>query len=115
MKVVVFDRAQDAADQVAAEIGADAVAVAGDTTSDDDVAVAIGAARELGVLSLVVNVAGGGVHAGRTVNRDGTPHPMDAFTTTMDMNAIGTFNVTRGRAPPWPATSPTRTASAAWW
>jgi NAD(P)-dependent dehydrogenase (short-subunit alcohol dehydrogenase family) len=95
MKVVVFDRAQEAADQVASEIGADAVAVAGDTTSDDDVAAAIVAARELGALSLVVNVAGGGVHAGRTVNRDGTPHPMDAFTTTMDMNATGTFNVTR--------------------
>ena len=95
MKVVVFDRAQEAADRVAAEVGADAVAVAGDTTSDDDVAAAVAAAQELGVLSLVVNVAGGGVHAGRTVNRDLSPHPMDAFTTTMDMNATGTFNVSR--------------------
>ena len=95
MKVVVFDRAQEAADRVAAEIGPDAIAVAGDTTSDDDVAAAVAAAQELGVLSLVVNVAGGGVHAGRTVNRDLSPHPMDAFTTTMDMNAVGTFNVSR--------------------
>ena len=95
MKVVVFDRAQEAADQVAADLGAGAVAVAGDTTVDADVQAAVAAAQELGQLSLVVNVAGGGVHAGRTVDRHGAPHPLDAFTTTMDMNATGTFNVTR--------------------
>jgi NAD(P)-dependent dehydrogenase (short-subunit alcohol dehydrogenase family) len=95
MRVVIFDRAQEAADRVAAEVGTATVAVAGDTTDDRDVATAIAAAQELGVLSLVVNVAGGGVHAGRTVDRTGAPHPMDAFTTTMDMNATGTFNVTR--------------------
>ena len=95
MRIVVFDRAQEAAEAVAADIGADAVAVAGDTTDDGDVQAAVAAAQELGSLVLVVNVAGGGVHAGRTVNRDLSPHPMDAFTTTMDMNAIGTFNVSR--------------------
>jgi NAD(P)-dependent dehydrogenase (short-subunit alcohol dehydrogenase family) len=95
MRVVIFDRAQEAADRVAADVGTATVAVAGDTTDDRDVATAIAAAQELGVLSLVVNVAGGGVHAGRTVDRTGAPHPMDAFTTTMDMNATGTFNVTR--------------------
>jgi NAD(P)-dependent dehydrogenase (short-subunit alcohol dehydrogenase family) len=95
MRVVIFDRAQEAADRVAADVGTATVAVAGDTTDDGDVATAVAAAQELGVLSLVVNVAGGGVHAGRTVDRTGAPHPMDAFTTTMDMNATGTFNVTR--------------------
>ena len=59
---------------LADELG-DAVAVAGDMTDDGDVQAAIAAAQELGPLSLVVNVAGGGVHAGRTVNRDLSPHP----------------------------------------
>jgi NAD(P)-dependent dehydrogenase (short-subunit alcohol dehydrogenase family) len=40
-------------------------------------------------------VAGGGVGAGRTVAKDGTPHDMSSFTLTMEMNAYGTFNVTR--------------------
>ena len=62
---------------------------------DDDVAAAIDAARALGPLSVLVNVAGGGVGGGRTVGRDGTPHDMDSFVKTMEMNATGTFNVTR--------------------
>ena len=95
MRVVVFDRAQEAADDVASKIGGRAVAVAGDTTVDDDVQAAIAAAQDMGALSLVVNVAGGATHAGRTVNRDGTPHPLDGFVSTMAMNAVGTFNVTR--------------------
>ena len=32
---------------------------------------------------------------GRTVGRDGTPHDKDAFVATMEMNAFGTFNVSR--------------------
>src|SRR5690606_35164016 len=55
---------------------------------------AIAAAQELGTLSLVVNVAGGGVGGGRTVGRDGTPHDKTALTATMGMNAFGTFHVT---------------------
>jgi len=95
MGVVVFDRARDAADALAAELGDRAVAVAGDVTDDADVGSAIAAAQGLGPLSLLVNVAGGGVGGGRTVGRDGTPHAKDAFVLTMEMNAVGTFNVTR--------------------
>ncbi len=71
------------------------MAVAGDTTVDADVEAAVAAAQELGPLVLVVNVAGGATHAGRTVNRDGSPHPLEGFVSTMAMNAVGTFNVTR--------------------
>jgi NAD(P)-dependent dehydrogenase (short-subunit alcohol dehydrogenase family) len=49
----------------------------------------------LGVLSLLVNVAGGATGGGRIVGRDGSPHDKETFITTMEMNAIGTFNVTR--------------------
>ncbi len=95
MKVVVFDQAADPAEQLAKELGDAVSAVGGDTLTDDDVAAAVDAATSLGVLSLLVNVAGGGVGGGRTVSRDGTPHDKDSFVKTMEMNAVGTFNVSR--------------------
>lgn len=94
--VAIFDRAVDAGQALAKELGDRAVAVAGDVNDDDDVEAAIAAAGSLGSLAVVVNVAGGGLAgAGRTLNRDGTPHDKDAFIGTMAMNAFGTFNVTR--------------------
>jgi NAD(P)-dependent dehydrogenase (short-subunit alcohol dehydrogenase family) len=63
--------------------------------NDDDVGAAIAAAQSVGVLSLVVNVAGGATGGGRTIGRDGTPHDKQVFVSTMEMNAFGTFNVTR--------------------
>jgi NAD(P)-dependent dehydrogenase (short-subunit alcohol dehydrogenase family) len=95
MGVVVFDQAESRAAELAKELGDLAVAVGGDVKDDDDVGAAIDAARSLGPLFLVVNVAGGGVGGGRIVGRDGTPHDKDAFIKTMEMNAFGTFNVTR--------------------
>jgi NAD(P)-dependent dehydrogenase (short-subunit alcohol dehydrogenase family) len=93
--VVVFDRAGDQAAALATELGGGAVAVEGDVNDDEAVEAAIAAVGSVGTLSVVVNVAGGGVGAGRTVGRDGTPHDKEAFVQTMAMNAIGTFNVTR--------------------
>lgn len=94
MGVVIFDRDGDRAAALAKELGS-ALGVSGDTCDDEDAASAIEAARSLGPLSVVVNVAGGGVGGGRTVGRDGTPHDKGAFVQTMEMNAFGTFNVTR--------------------
>jgi NAD(P)-dependent dehydrogenase (short-subunit alcohol dehydrogenase family) len=94
--VAIFDRAVDAGQALAKELGDRVVAVAGDVNDDDDVEAAIAAARSLGTLAIVVNVAGGGLReAGRTLNRDNTPHDKEAFIGTMAMNAFGTFNVTR--------------------
>jgi 3-hydroxyacyl-CoA dehydrogenase/3-hydroxy-2-methylbutyryl-CoA dehydrogenase len=93
--VAIFDRDGDRAAALAKELGDAAVAAAGDVNDDDDVSAAIDAARSLGPLSLVVNVAGGATGGGRTVGRDGTPHDKAVFTDTMSMNAFGTFNVTR--------------------
>jgi NAD(P)-dependent dehydrogenase (short-subunit alcohol dehydrogenase family) len=95
MGVVVFDRDEERAATLAKELGRQVVAVGGDTNEDADVSAAIEAARPLGPLSVLVNVAGGGVGGGRTVARDGTPHDKDAFVKTMEMNAFGTFNMTR--------------------
>jgi len=93
--VAVFDRDGERATALAEELGDRVVAAAGDVNDDADVGAAIAAAQGLGPLSVVVNVAGGGVGGGRTVGRDGTPHDKDAFVGTMEMNAIGTFNVSR--------------------
>lgn len=94
MGVVVFDRDGERAAALAGELPG-SVAVSGDTVDDDAVVAAIEAARHLGPLSVLVNVAGGGVGAGRTVGRDGKPHDKAAFVQTLEMNALGTFNVTR--------------------
>lgn len=95
MGVAVFDRDGERAGELAKELGDRAVAASGDVTDDDDVAAAIAAARSVGTLSLVVNVAGGATGAGRTLGRDGTPHDKGVYVDTMAMNAVGTFNVTR--------------------
>jgi NAD(P)-dependent dehydrogenase (short-subunit alcohol dehydrogenase family) len=95
MAVAIFDRDGDRAAGLAEELGDRTSSVAGDVNDDDAVAIAVDAARDLGTFSLVVNVAGGGVAASRTVSRDGTPHDKDAFVETMAMNAFGTFNVSR--------------------
>jgi NAD(P)-dependent dehydrogenase (short-subunit alcohol dehydrogenase family) len=94
--VVIFDRDLAGATALAQELGPTVVAVGGDVTDDDDVQSAIEAAKTVGIFSIVINVAGGGVrNAGRTLSRDGIPHDKEAFVATMAMNAIGTFNVTR--------------------
>ena len=106
MGVAVFDRDETRAKALADELGTRVVAVGGDVTDDDDVAAAITATQSVGILSVVVNVAGGGVGGGRTVARDGTPHDKQAFIGTMEMNAIGTFNVTRLAAAAMAANDP---------
>lgn len=93
--VVVFDRDGESSDALAKELGDRVAPVPGDVNDDVAVGEAIAAAQSFGPLSVVVNVAGGGVGGGRIVARDGTPHDKDAFVTTMAMNAFGTFNVTR--------------------
>ncbi|HEY8527633.1 MAG TPA: SDR family NAD(P)-dependent oxidoreductase [Acidimicrobiales bacterium] len=104
--VAIFDRDGDRASDLAKELGDRAVAVGGDVTDDDDVRAAIEAARSVGTFSLLVNVAGGATGGGRTVARDGTPHDKGVFVSTMEMNAVGTFNVTRFAAAAMGANEP---------
>ena len=104
--VAIFDRDGDRASALAEELGDLASAVAGDVNDDGDVRSAIDAAQALGPLSIVVNVAGGGIGGGRTVGRDGTPHAKDSFVGTMEMNAFGTFNVSRLAAAAMAANEP---------
>jgi NAD(P)-dependent dehydrogenase (short-subunit alcohol dehydrogenase family) len=105
-RVAIFDRDGERADALADELGDGTAAVAGDVNDDDDVSAAIDAARALGPLSIVANVAGGGVGTGRTVGRDGTPLDKQGFVATMEMNAFGTFNVSRLAAAAMAANEP---------
>lgn len=93
--VVVFDMDGARAAALAKELGAGTASADGDVNDDDAVTHAIELAAGLGPLSVVVNVAGGATGGGRTVGRDGTPHDKASFATTMEMNAHGTFNVSR--------------------
>jgi NAD(P)-dependent dehydrogenase (short-subunit alcohol dehydrogenase family) len=105
---VVFDRDGARADTLAADLGDRALAASGDVNDDDAVAAALDAASSLGVVSVAVNVAGGGVGGGRTLRGDGTPHEMASFAETMAMNAFGTFNVVRLVAAAMGANEPDR-------
>jgi NAD(P)-dependent dehydrogenase (short-subunit alcohol dehydrogenase family) len=93
LRVVVFDRALEAGTALAADIGT-GTAVGGDINRDADVLAAIDAASGLAPLAVLVNVAGGGA-GGRTLSRDNAPVGIEGFQSTIDLNAVGTFNVTR--------------------
>src|SRR5690625_3541608 len=89
-KVVIFDlRSEDAV----AELGEDAVFVAGDVTNEDQVSAALQRTKELGDLRIVVNCAGLG-NAIRVSGKQG-PFPLEAFNKVVQVNLVGTFNVIR--------------------
>ena len=92
-RVAVFDRNADGARAVAAEIGG--VGVECDITSTDSVLAALQAAREAhGPARLLMNIAGIGT-ARRLIGKDGTPMPLEDFRRVIEVNLIGTFNMTR--------------------
>ena len=94
--VVIFDRNAERGQDIADELGKDAVFAAGSVLSEADTVAAVEAAAELGPLRVLVACAGGGVgKAGRLVGRDGTPHELDSFTKTVELNLIGAFNSMR--------------------
>jgi NAD(P)-dependent dehydrogenase (short-subunit alcohol dehydrogenase family) len=90
VRCVVFDRNEAGAKEIASEVGG--VGVGGDVTEPDDCQRAVDEAASAGNLRMAVNCAGTG-WIGRVVNRDGTPHDMNAFMTILKINTLGTFNV----------------------
>ena len=96
-KVVVLDldRQAEKGEALAKEVGG--VFAPADVTDTDQVIAAVEAAKELGPLRAVVNSAGIG-WATRTIGRDGkyeSAHDLDMFRKVLDINLVGTFNVTR--------------------
>ncbi len=90
--VVIADLQEDKGHAVASSIGGRFVRT--DVTQEADAAAALAAATEAGPLRALVNCAGIG-WAQRTLNRDGTPHPLDHFQRVISVNLVGTFNMIR--------------------
>lgn len=91
-KVAVFDRAQDNAEKVAAEVTG--VATVGDVTSESDVKAALAkAAAAHGTARVLMNCAGIG-GSQRIVGKQGV-YPLEKFTNVIMVNLIGTFNCLR--------------------
>jgi len=96
--VVVADLNAEKGEALAQEIGGVFVAV--DVTVTEQVTRAVEAAAELAPLRACVSSAGIG-WAQRTIGRDGlieSAHDLDAFRKVVEINLIGTFDVTRQAA-----------------
>jgi NAD(P)-dependent dehydrogenase (short-subunit alcohol dehydrogenase family) len=92
-KVAVFDRNTERANLVAQEI--DGVACTCDITDTASVEAALARAAEAhGPARILMNVAGIG-SAKRIISRDGTPAPLEDFARVVNVNLIGTYNISR--------------------
>lgn len=90
-KVVLADVQVEAGQALAAELNG--VFVKCDVTSETDGKAVVDAALALGTLRGVINCAGV-APAAKTVGKDG-PHPLDLFQRVVNINLIGTFNMSR--------------------
>ncbi|MDH3704674.1 MAG: SDR family NAD(P)-dependent oxidoreductase [Acidimicrobiia bacterium] len=89
---VILDLNEHQGQSLADELGG--AFVLADVTDSDRVTQGVAVAAEAGALRSVVNCAGIG-WAQRTLTRDGTPHDLETFRRTIEINLIGTFNVIR--------------------
>ncbi len=94
--VVIFDMNVSAGEQVVAELGASLCHFMQlDVSNGPDVEVAFATILEnLGRVDICVNCAGIGI-AAKTVDREGQPHSLDLYRKVIEVNLIGTFNVSR--------------------
>jgi NAD(P)-dependent dehydrogenase (short-subunit alcohol dehydrogenase family) len=90
-KVVLADVQVEAGEKLAAELQGKFVKC--DVTSEADGNAVVAAALSLGTLRGVINCAGV-APAVKTVGKDG-PHPLDAFQRAININLVGTFNMSR--------------------
>ncbi len=94
-KVAVLDRNGAGAQALAAELGSGAIGIECDITSADSVTAALAAARAAhGPARLLMNIAGIGT-ARRIVGKDGVAAPLEDFRRVVEVNLVGTYNVTR--------------------
>ena len=93
-RVVMMDLNEEKGKAMEDELGDSVKFMKTNVASPDDVSAAIAAAEAMAPLRIAVNCAGIG-SIGRTINRDGTAHDLDAFKKTIEVNLIGTFNVIR--------------------
>jgi NAD(P)-dependent dehydrogenase (short-subunit alcohol dehydrogenase family) len=92
-KVVIADVQADKGKALAGALGASAVFVKCDVSSEADGKAAIEAAAGLGPLRGLINCAGVAIGE-KTVGKEG-PHRLDAFARVIGINLIGSFNMIR--------------------
>lgn len=93
-KVAIFDMNASRGEQVAAELGDNAIFAKVDVTSEDDVKAGIAKTVEaFGKVNANVNCAGIGM-AVKTMGKEG-PHDLATYKKVIEINLIGTFNVLR--------------------
>ena len=92
-KVAVLDRNAERAQQVAAEIGGTARACDISDTASVEAALEAAAAAH-GPARILMNVAGIG-GAKRIVGKDGSAAPLEDFAKVIQVNLIGTYNISR--------------------
>lgn len=93
-KVAILDRPQSNGADLAQELGRDALFTPADVTKADEVAGAVASTIErFGTIHIAVNCAGVGA-AMRTITKQG-PMPLEVFRKVVEINLIGTFDVTR--------------------
>jgi NAD(P)-dependent dehydrogenase (short-subunit alcohol dehydrogenase family) len=93
-RVALLDLAKSPGAETASKLGADALFAPCDVTSADEVTAALeAAAARFGAITALVNCAGIGT-AEKTFGKRG-PADLSAFTRTIQVNLIGTFNCIR--------------------
>ena len=96
-QVVLLDVNKEQGEASAASLGDRSKFVPTDVSSEDAVRAAMQSAREfMGSITLAVNCAGVAT-AGRTLGREG-PWPAENFSRVIQINLVGTYNVTKEAA-----------------
>ena len=92
-RVAILDVNAALAEQVAADIGG--IACACDITSTDSVLAALARASAAhGPARILMNIAGIGT-AKRIIAKDGTPAPLEDFARVVQVNLVGSYNISR--------------------
>lgn len=93
-KAAIFDLADDRGDALAEELGGAATYCRTDVADENSVKEGVSKTMEtFGAIHSVINCAGIGIPA-KVVGKKG-PMPLEQFTKTIQINLVGTFNVTR--------------------
>ena len=94
--VVIIDMNAEAGATAVAELGADRTRfIALDVANGPEVEAAFNAIRsDLGSVDICVKCAGIGI-AAKTIDREGQPHNLDHYRKVIEVNLIGTFNISR--------------------
>ncbi|RLB41989.1 MAG: 3-hydroxyacyl-CoA dehydrogenase [Deltaproteobacteria bacterium] len=105
--VVILDLAPERGEQIASEIGAQALFVKTDVTDEENVMEAINlAGNKFGAIHIAVNCAGIGIPA-KVLGKDG-PMSMGDFEKVMKVNLTGTMNIIRLAAQKMAQNSPNK-------